>query len=254
MIGVFDSGSGGLTVLRAIRTVLPSADIVYFGDIAHAPYGLRSREELTELTLNAIHILQREGATTIVSACNSVSASMAVSLFDVFDLEIQQLIEMVGPTVSALRGTDSRLLVCATPATVLSGMYQHAFKMIGKDVTMCPLPNLAGFIESGTPSEVIDHDVREALSAYAPSTYDTVLLCCTHYPLVKDSFARACGTSVEIVDPAHAVAERVMRYAWPREVGNGTLSFIISKESETFRSYVESLFGGEPYSIEVRSL
>lgn len=254
MIGVFDSGSGGLTVLRAIRDILPSADIVYFGDIAHAPYGHKSREELTELTLGAIRLLRNEGATTVVSACNSVSASMVVSLFDVFDLDIQQLIEMVGPTVASFRGTPNRLLVCATPATVLSGMYQHAFKMIGKDVVMCPLPNLAGLIESGAPQEVIDHDIREALNAYAPDTYDTVLLCCTHYPLVRDSFVRACGTRVEVVDPAHAVAERVMRYAWPREVGNGALSFIISKESETFRSYVESLFGGEPYSIEVRSL
>ena len=78
MIGIFDSGSGGLTVLKAIREVMPSADILYFGDIRNAPYGEKSREELSRLTVNSIRVLQARGATSIVSACNSVSASLAV--------------------------------------------------------------------------------------------------------------------------------------------------------------------------------
>src|ERR1700691_5454183 len=125
MIGVFDSGAGGLTVLRAIKEEMPSSDIVYFGDIKHAPYGERSRKELSELTIAAIRLLQARGATSIVSACNSVSASLAVSLYDALDLAPDRLIEMVGPTVSALRDVEG-ILLAATPATNESGIYQNA--------------------------------------------------------------------------------------------------------------------------------
>src|SRR5262249_29124782 len=100
MIGIFDSGVGGLTVLHAIRQNLPSADVLYFGDTKNAPYGEKSREKLSDLTTANIKFLLEHGATNIVSACNSVSASLAISLFDAFDLKPQQLIEMVGPTVS----------------------------------------------------------------------------------------------------------------------------------------------------------
>src|SRR3984885_15488343 len=99
MIGVFDSGVGGLTVLRAMRDAFPSIDVVYFGDTKNAPYGERSREELSLLTTEGIRLLLDRGATDIVSACNSTSASLAISLYDALSLSPKQLIEMVGPTV-----------------------------------------------------------------------------------------------------------------------------------------------------------
>src|SRR3989344_2861097 len=134
MIGIFDSGAGGLTVLRAIREVLPTADVVYFGDIKNAPYGNRSREELAVLTVNAIKLLQENGATNIVSACNSVSASLAVSLYDALSLSPPALIEMVGPTVAYFKGSTARLVLCATEATIHSGIYQNGFRMVGKEI------------------------------------------------------------------------------------------------------------------------
>lgn len=251
MIGVFDSGVGGLTVLAEIKKALPTADVLYFGDIAHAPYGIRSREELTEFTVAALSYLRANGCTTLVSACNSVSASMAVSLFDMLDISNTQLIEMVGPTVAAFRESPDRLLVCATPATVESGMYQLAFRMIHKQVALCALPNLAGYIESGASVDTIKSDIQHALALHAEGTYDTVLLCCTHYPLVSDLFAAVVPKGVRIMNPASAVADRVGRYAWPREVGAGALRFVMSKESEVFRRYVNSLFAGQAYTIEV---
>ena len=251
MIGIFDSGSGGLTVLAAIRRVFPSANVVYFGDIANAPYGVRSREELTDLTLHAIRLLRQRGATTLVSACNSVSASMAVSLFDVFDLETTQVIEMVGPTVASFRGHEGRILVLATSATVLSGMYQSAFRMIGKEVDVQALSNLAGLIEAGASPADIEADIQDAYATRGMGQHDTVLLGCTHYPLAMDSFKRVFGPHVSLIDPAEAVAHRVLRFGWPREVGDGALHFIISKDSETFRRYAASLFPKLEYTIEV---
>src|SRR3989344_6076418 len=104
MIGVFDSGVGGLTVLKAMRDVYPSIDVVYFGDTKNSPYGKKSGKELSALTVAGIRFLLEHGATTLVSACNSVSASLAVSLYDVLSIKSSQLIEMVGPTVSAFTG------------------------------------------------------------------------------------------------------------------------------------------------------
>ena len=115
MIGVFDSGVGGLTVLSALRELLPSADVVYFGDTKNAPYGTRSREELGRLSVHGLQFLQEHGATNIISACNSVSASLAISLFDVLSIAPKQLIEMVGPTVGYFKGSSRRLILCATP-------------------------------------------------------------------------------------------------------------------------------------------
>ena len=86
MIGIFDSGMGGLTVLRALRDVLPSCDVIYFGDTRNAPYGVRPREELTALTVEGLKLLQARHATNIVSACNSVSASLAISLYDALSI------------------------------------------------------------------------------------------------------------------------------------------------------------------------
>src|SRR5580704_17633887 len=118
MIGIFDSGMGGLTVLKAIREEMPNCDVVYFGDTKNAPYGSKTRAELGALTVAAIERLQKAGATSIVSACNSVSASLAVSLFDTLALAPGNLIEMVGPTVSYFKHSTLRLLLAATPATI----------------------------------------------------------------------------------------------------------------------------------------
>jgi glutamate racemase len=245
MIGIFDSGSGGLTVLKALRAELPSADVVYFGDIANAPYGTKSRAELSTLTINALQLLKAEGATKIISACNSVSASLAVSLYDAFSIAPSALIEMVGPTVSYFKGSQARIGLCATPATVDSGIYQDAFRMMNIDITTVAIPDLAGAIEFGGDVEAI---VRFAFPE--PHNFDALILACTHYPLVIESFKKALP-GVVIFDPAVAVAERAKAQFWPQEVGNGTTRFIVSKDSPKFRGLVTELFPMEKYAIEV---
>lgn len=250
MIGIFDSGVGGLTVLHAIRQTLGSPDVVYFGDTKNAPYGEKTREELSELTIGCMRFLQEQGATSIVSACNSVSASLAVSLFDAFNLEPGRLIEMVGPTVSAFRGSDARVAICATPATIRSDIYQNAFKMIGKDAIAVPIPGLAGAIEAGMSAAQREIIIADAFKGVAPGSFDVLVLACTHYPFAADSFRNVLG-DVALFDPAHAVAERVERQCWPREAGNGTTKFFISKESQEFRRLAAQLFPQSGYSVQV---
>lgn len=249
MIGIFDSGVGGLTVLRALREELPSADVVYFGDIKNAPYGTRSREELSALTVAGLTFLQAHGATRIVSACNSVSASLAVSLYDAFSLRHDQLIEMVGPTVSFFRGTNARLAICATPATVQSDIYGSAFRMIGKEVQSIAIPELAGAIEFGAPEKGIERIVRDAFEG--KRDFDILILGCTHYPLALGAFRKVFGDSVTLFDPAGEVAHRARTLFWPQEVGDGRTQFFISKESGRFRTLAAKLFSGQKFTVEV---
>lgn len=250
MIGIFDSGSGGLTVLRAIRERMPSADILYFGDIKNAPYGEKSHRELSELTMRAIELLLARGATSVVSACNSVSAALAISLFDALSLAPDRLIEMVGPTVSAFKDSSARILLTATPATIGSEIYQNAFHMIGKEIETVAIPGLAAAVEFGDSEKEIERIIREAFAGVRVNDFDALILACTHYPLVADIFERVLGQT-PLFDPAVAVGERVQRQLWPQEqAGGGLTRFIISKDSEPFRERVATLPLGNT-SIEV---
>jgi glutamate racemase len=250
MIGIFDSGSGGLTVLRALRTELPSADVVYFGDIKNAPYGARSQKELSQLTVAAIRRLRERGAERIISACNSVSASLALSLLNASAIKAESVVEMVGPTVAYFAGVDTRIALCATEATVRSGMYENAFYMIGKEPTCIAIPELAGLIEFGGSRAEIKQAIETALAPHR-ATYDVLILACTHYPIVADVFKEVVDSKVILFDPAFAVAERAKKLFWPQEVGNGTTTFLLSQESAQFVHHVETLLPGLTYKLEV---
>jgi glutamate racemase len=249
MIGIFDSGSGGLSVLKALRHTMPHADVVYFGDIKNAPYGVKTQEELSVLTEHAVSLLHNEKATHIVSACNSVAASLVISLSDRIEFAPSDVIEMVGPTVAHFRDSQEKLALCATPATITSGIYQDAFQLIGKEVLYSAIPDLALAIESGES----DAGIQRIIDAAATEVRgcDTLILACTHYPLVRGAFEHALP-GVKVFDPSMVVAERVQA-AFPAEAnGSGTTRFIISKESPHFRGFVRRLFPHQAYTVEVR--
>lgn len=232
MIGIFDSGSGGLSVLRALRTRAPMLDVVYFGDLKNMPYGNKNQAELLELTEGAIRILQNAGATQIVSACNSVSASVVR-----VTPAMENIIEMVGPAVRAIveKGI-SHIAVAATPATVESGMYQKEFERAGIRVAMIACPELSAAIERDN-LVLAQEKVDEALLQAYESGAKTLLLACTHYPLVREMF----GQKIEIIDPADAVAAEIIERCGL--AGNGSLRFLITKNSDSFRNRVQQLFG-----------
>ena len=246
MIGLFDSGVGGLTVLKAIRARAPQANIVYFGDIRNAPYGSKKPEELATLTRAGIATLLTYGAHDVVSACNSVSASFLEGAIS------GRFIEMTGPTARAMRLlAGSRVLLLATEATQRSGIYNHALDPIVQ-VTTLSVPELAGAIESGKNEAHIRRIITEALSPQKEHAFDAVLLGCTHYPLVHEYIRSEVHTlfgKIPVIDPAGAVAEEVVQRF--DIAGNGNTTFYISQESDTFRSLVRSLFGANKYAIEI---
>jgi len=236
MIGVFDSGLGGLTVLDAIRAYAPKADIVYFGDTKNAPYGNKTREEVRALTIAGIQKLLDEGATQIVSACNSVSISLDSPILDALSLDSDDVIEMVGPTVRALKEkNETRILLCATAITIASGVYQERLTNIGKKVTELPLPLLVSYIESGKSREDIENLLQKHSREKDFSKQDLLLLGCTHFPLVEESFKKVF--SLPVYNSASAVAREVA--AKFNCEGSGNVQYLFSKETNQTKIYTK---------------
>lgn len=238
MIGIFDSGSGGLTVLKEIRRLLPKADIVYVGDIKNIPYGTKSQDDLKKLTMNLINILVANGANKIVSACNSISATvLAVAPLN--------LIEMVGPTVRNLKNSNKEIYLAATPATIESGIYQKEFLKAGKKIESIAVKSLAGLIESGADDQEIEKSVEEIKKQVMTDDdrgKKLLILGCTHYPLVQEIFERIFDkTGTKVYNPAIAVAQEVKKKM--SEDGSGGEILLITKESKVFREHAEKLMG-----------
>ena len=255
MIGIFDSGAGGLTVAVAIRKRAPLVDMVYFGDRANAPYGVKDRATLEQLTFQAFRLLRSLGATQLVSACNSVSASVILPMLELFGVYDSGIVEMVGPAARALKERlNGRMIVVATPATVDSAMYQKGFRDVGLEVRMIACPELAGAIEFGESPAVIARHVDGIVTQALAIGCDTLVLGCTHYPLVRTVFEQciaAHGGDITLYDPADAVA--LVALARHGVLGTGINRFVISQDSPVFRRYVERLFDDVPVSIEVAS-
>lgn len=247
MIGLFDSGSGGLSVLRALRRRVPEVDVVYYGDIKHAPYGLRSQDELLGLTIGGIRTLRMFGAEEIVSACNTVAPSVLAH-----GAEDARLIEMTRPAARAMRKhAGGRVLLLATPATVDSKIYRQLLDVIVV-LDELPIPKLAGAIEFGVASDQIRTIVRDAFLTRWGQQYDHIFLGCTHFPLAREIIeeeAHAVFGKADIVDPADAVAEEAVRMFDMQ--GVGATYFKLSQDSEHFRRRVGEMFSVREENIAI---
>jgi glutamate racemase len=206
MIGIFDSGIGGLTVAREIRKKIPSADILYFGDVARMPYGNKSPETVTEYSREIVRYLIGRGAETIVIACNTASAVAAAKLRREFSVPI---FDVIAPAVSeALRPmgraprADRRIAVLGTRGTVGSGAYQKALAAASKKVKVMALacPIFVPLVEEGYAgtaegAEIVKHTLRPLVSRKP----ETLILGCTHYPLLRKEI-RAVFPKARLVD------------------------------------------------------
>jgi glutamate racemase len=248
MIGIFDSGVGGLSVLRVIRTLAPHLDVTYFGDIQNAPYGNKSRSELARLTARSIRTLLSRDIPSVVSACNSLSGSIALSTIEIVGARDVSFIEMVGPTVASFVGKQDRILVAATRATIDSEIYQSNFHIIGKSIVSLPIPDLAMAIEEGLSKERVRAIIQATFDTVDLQEIDTVILGCTHYALVGDVFREIIPSRITIQDPAEPVGRRVVERFGSE--GSGKTICLLSKESLVFRKYVQQL-GFENASIEI---
>lgn len=250
---MFDSGIGGLTVLRALWADAPHLDVCYFGDIANIPYGTRETEDLERLTLRAMRLLRHEGATTLVSACHSVSASVIRPIISLFGMSGFGIVEMVGPVTAALaREHAGRIVIAMTEATARSHAYEEGFGRYGITSYVVTCNDLAPAVERGAPTQEIAAIVDRVVAQAIAIGCETFILGCTHFPFVQDAFASAFaarGASVRIVDPAACVADAVVRAAAPSGSGRGR--FLLSCDSDVFRATVAREFPQHALTIDI---
>jgi len=207
-IGVFDSGIGGLTVVAALRGILPSENIFYIGDTARVPYGGKSRRTVERYGIELGGLLLAEHAKIIVVACNTASALAVPRMRDMFKVPVQGV---VAPgAAAAVKATRNKTIgVIGTRATIASGAYEHAIKALDPEVRVvsaaCPL--LVPLIEEGMfEDEVTDRMLARYLEPLRSAGVDTLVLGCTHYPLLRTAIVRAAGPGVSLVDSAENCA------------------------------------------------
>jgi glutamate racemase len=242
---VFDSGVGGLTVLHECLVSLPEEDYVYLGDTAHFPYGDRPPDELRALSLELAGSLVERGAKLLVVACNSATAAALGALRDAFAGRVE-VIGVVDPEsrVAAAATRSGRVGLLATQATVASGAYERALAAVAPDAQLESVasPRLAPLIqEAGEVDERLAECVDEACEPLERAGVDTVILGCTHYPLVRPLIQRRLGRDVQIVSSGEAIAADVERALAERGLrassgGRGAYRLMCTGDPEAFRS------------------
>ncbi|MDP9188105.1 MAG: glutamate racemase [Actinomycetota bacterium] len=244
-IAVFDSGVGGLTVLHECLVSLPEEDFVYLGDDARFPYGARSAAELRSHVEQISRFLLGRGAKLLVIACNSATSAGFEVAREVASEYGVEVVAVVAPEaeIAAAVTENGRVGVLATPATVRSGAYGRALARSQRQLTVTEVeaPDLAAVIQRGFP---FDQSVVEMVRTYcAPLRQvgvDTVVLGCTHYPLVAPMLQRTLGRDVRLVSAGHAIAGTAQRVLAERGLstasrGEGDYSFICTEDPEAFR-------------------
>jgi glutamate racemase len=245
---VFDSGVGGLTVLQELLVELPHEDFLYLGDTARFPYGERSAAELERFALEITEVLLARRAKLLVVACNAASSAALAAvrermLSTTLGVEVLGVIEPES-RIAAQRSRNRRIGLLATTATVASGAYDRALRGYAPDATLTSVacPDLAPIIQAGFPFDrrVVD-TVRGYCAPLREAGVDTVILGCTHYPLVAPMLQRMLGPEVALISSGRALAASVAATLERANLGNGTQDegtyrFLATGDVEAFRA------------------
>ena len=250
-IGIFDSGVGGLTVLKAIRKLLPSENLIYFGDTARVPYGTKSPRTIIKYSLENVRLLSRFNVKLVVVACNTSSAHALDILREEFPFPIIGVVEP-GAREAVRLTRNCRIGIIGTEATVKSEAYKKAIVSLNPFCQVyqkaCPL--LVPLIEEGwLNDEITEAVVKRYLEDLKGRGIDTLVLGCTHYPLIKETIGRVFR-GVKLVDSAEAVAREVKKRL-PAENGGGSgiVRILVSDKTERF-ARITSMIMEEEVEIE----
>jgi glutamate racemase len=250
-IGVFDSGIGGLTVLRALVNAMPSEEFIYLGDTARLPYGTKSNEVIKRYSRENSEFLLAKGIKLLVVACNT---SSAVALEHIAGATMIPVVGVIEPGARAVvrASRSGKIGVIGTEATIASGAYTRTIQRLRPDAEIytraCPL--LVPLAEEGwVNNEVAERTVAFYLESLKRSGIDTLLLGCTHYPLLLRMFERVLGRGVRVVDSALATADAVRAQlaalGLARGRGAGRQSFFVTESPERFIRVGRGFFGPE---------
>jgi glutamate racemase len=258
-IGVFDSGFGGLTVLKELVALIPDADYLYFGDTARLPYGSKSAETVAKYAVEAAHFLEQQGANFLVIACNTATA---LALDKIAQQAAVPVVGVVEPGAESAAGSSKnrKIVVIGTEATIASHAYMKALQARGLEANERACPLLVPLVEEGW----IEHPVTEQVARiYLEEAFgdgfqsaDVLVLGCTHYPLLKPLLRRVAPAHIAIVDSAEATAQAVSELLklTPPQTSSASerrrlprLKFFATDSVEKFRRLGASFLG---YAIE----
>ncbi len=256
-IGVFDSGVGGLTVAREIMRNLPNERIVYFGDTARVPYGSKSRDTILRYSRQIIRFLRTEKVKAIVIACNTASALALDEVEKELDIPIIGVIKS-GAHVAAASTANKKIGVIGTESTINSRMYDRLIRAEDPEITVygkaCPL--FVPLVEEGWLKDPVTETVaRRYLKELLEEGVDSLILGCTHYPLLRSLIGEIVGPGVRLVNPAYETARELERLLAKHGIlntqtkppGNEPYKFYVSDAADKFKSFANSIL---PYDIE----
>ncbi|MBQ7775141.1 MAG: glutamate racemase [Lachnospiraceae bacterium] len=250
-IGVFDSGVGGLTVVREIMRQMPNEKIIYFGDTARVPYGNKSKDTVTRFSKQIVRFLRTFDVKTIVVACNTASA------YALEELEAETDIPMIGVVKPGAKAAcevtqNGKIGVIATEATISSRIYNQYITELNKDVTIygkaCPL--FVPLIEEGLwVDPVTDEIAKRYLTELIDLDIDTLILGCTHYPLIRSTLGRIMGEAVNLVNPAYETAIELKELLQEKgllndrhpALGENQYQFYVSDTADKFKIFANSI-------------
>jgi len=260
-IGVFDSGMGGLTVVREIMSQLPNESIIYFGDTARVPYGPKSPDTVLRYSREITSFLMGEGVKALVVACNTATAHALPALRREFDMPIVGVIEPGARAAAAVTKTK-RVGVIGTAGTIKSRAYEKEIRKLVPDVEVtaqaCAL--FVPLVEEGwLDSEVTRAVARNYLAPIVSAEVDTLVLGCTHYPLMKTVIGNVVGRQVRLIDSAHETAreaaEVLRAHGLENETPDGArYRFIASDAPDTFLGLGERFLGSPIDRVETLTL
>lgn len=250
-IGIFDSGVGGLTVAREIMRQIPNERLVYFGDTARVPYGNKSKETVTKYSRQIIRFLKTQNVKAIVVACNTASAYALEEIEKELDIPIIGVVKP-GAKVAAETTRNKKVGVIATAGTIQSRIYTEYIQGIQSDIQVigkaCPL--FVPLVEEGLLEDpVTDEIATRYLNELKDIDIDTLILGCTHYPLIRSTLGRIMGEGVALVNPAYETA-RELRSLLEREsllnpstqrLGTNQYQFFVSDGADKFKTFANSI-------------
>lgn len=258
-IGVFDSGVGGLTVAKEIMRQIPEERIVYFGDTARVPYGSKSKPTIVKYTKQIIRFLRTHDVKALVIACNTMSACALEEVEKETDIPIIGVVKP-GAYVAAGKTVSKRVGVIATESTIASGMYEQLIEKIDPEVKVfgkaCPL--FCPLVEEGMLDDpVTDEIIGRYLSELLKKDIDTLILGCTHYPLLAPAIARQVGDKIRLVNPAFETTRQLKELLFDNSILSASdynekdkYHFYVSDQAEKFSRFAARILDIEHFATD----
>lgn len=255
-IGIFDSGFGGLTVMSAISKLMPKENIIYFGDTAHVPYGSKSKKIVTEFATKISKFLVKNNVKMIVIACNTASAFSLDYLKKNIKVPVIGVIK-AGSVMAAQNTKNKKIGVIGTEGTIKSSAYEKEIKKYDNKINCfsqaCPL--FVPLVEEGWNNGKITKDIIKVyLKNLVDKKIDTIILGCTHYPLLKNTIKKVIGKKINIVDSANAVALVVKKLLTEKDLlkvdGKSAYKFYVSDGPDKFKNIGSKFLGKKILTVK----